>query len=158
MTEGIRSEDRGPDLIAPPPLLYAGPLLAGFVVDLLLPLPRLSSALRLAGLPFLAAGVALAIWFLLSMRRAGTPVDPREATTALVQAGPFRYTRNPGYVAFTLIYLGVSLLVGARWPLILLPAVLVMVDLGVIRREERYLEGRFGSDYIGYRRRVRRWL
>ena len=158
MTEGIRSEDRGPDLIAPPPLLYAGPLLAGFVVDLLLPLPRLSSALRLAGLPFLAAGVALAIWFLLSMRRAGTPVDPREATTALVQAGPFRYTRNPGYVAFTLIYLGVSLLVGARGPLILLPAVLVMVDLGVIRREERYLEGRFGSDYIGYRRRVRRWL
>ena len=158
MTEGTRSEDRGPDLIAPPPLLYAGPLLAGFVVDLLLPLPRLSSALRIAGLPFLAAGVALAIWFLLSMRRAGTPVDPREATTALVQAGPFRYTRNPGYVAFTLIYLGVSLLVGARGPLILLPAVLVIVDLGVIRREERYLEGRFGSDYIGYRRRVRRWL
>ncbi len=158
MTEGTRSEDRGPDLIAPPPLLYAGPLLAGFVLDLLLPLPRLSSALRLAGLPFLAAGVALAISFLLSMRRAGTPVDPREAPTALVQAGPFRYTRNPGYVAFTLTYLGVSLLAGARWPLILLPAVLVIVDRGVIRREERYLEERFGSDYIGYRRRVRRWL
>jgi len=158
MTEGTRSEDRGPDLIAPPPLLYAGPLLAGFVLDLLLPLPRLSSALRLAGLPFLAAGVALAIWFLLSMRRAGTPVDPREAPTALVQAGPFRYTRNPGYIAFTLTYLGVSLLVGARWPLILLPAILVIVDRGVIRREERYLEERFGSDYIGYQRRVRRWL
>ena len=150
--------DRGPDIVAPPPLLYAGPLLAGFVLDLLLPLPRLSSALRLVGLAFLAAGVALAIWFLLSMRRAGTPVDPREATTALVQAGPFRYTRNPAYVAFTLTYLGVSLLAGARWPLILLPVVLVIVDRGVIRREERYLEERFGSDYIGYQQRVRRWL
>jgi protein-S-isoprenylcysteine O-methyltransferase Ste14 len=158
MTEGTRTEDRGPDIIAPPPLLYAGPWLAGFVLDLLLPLPRLPSALRLAGLPFLAAGIALAIWFLLAMQRAGTPVDPREATTALVQTGPFRYTRNPAYVAFTFTYLGVSLLAGARWPVILLPAVLVIVDRGVIRREERYLEERFGSDYSQYRLRVRRWL
>jgi protein-S-isoprenylcysteine O-methyltransferase Ste14 len=158
MTEGPRSQDRGPDIIAPPPLLYAGPLLAGFALDLLLPLPRLPGALRLVGLPFLAAGIALAIWFLLAMRRAGTPVDPREATTALVQSGPFRYTRNPAYVAFTLTYLGVSLLAGARWPLVLLPVVLVVVDRGVIRREERYLEVRFGSDYSGYQRRVRRWL
>jgi protein-S-isoprenylcysteine O-methyltransferase Ste14 len=110
------------------------------------------------GLPFLAAGIALAIWFLLAMRRAGTPVDPREATTALVQSGPFRYTRNPAYVAFALTYLGVSFVAGARWPLVLLPVVLVIVDRGVIRREERYLEARFGSDYSGYQRRVRRWL
>jgi protein-S-isoprenylcysteine O-methyltransferase Ste14 len=158
MTEGNRSEDRGPAIIAPPPLLYAAPLLAGFVLDLLLPLPRLPAALRLGGLPFLAAGIALAIWFLLAMRGAGTPVDPREATTALVQSGPFRYSRNPAYVAFTLTYLGVSLLVGARWPLVLLPVVLVIVDRGVIRREERYLEARFGSDYSGYQRHVRRWL
>jgi protein-S-isoprenylcysteine O-methyltransferase Ste14 len=158
MTERTRTEDRGPDIIAPPPLLYAGPWLAGFVLDLLLPLHRLPSARRLAGLPFLAAGIALAIWFLLTMRRAGTPVDPREATTALIQTGPFRYTRNPAYVAFTLTYLGVSLLAGARWPLILLPAVLVIVDRGVIRREERYLVERFGPDYREYRLRIRRWL
>jgi protein-S-isoprenylcysteine O-methyltransferase Ste14 len=158
MTEGTRTEDRGPDIIAPPPLLYAFPWLAGFVLDLLFPFPRLPSALRLAGLPLLAAGITLAIWFRLAMRRAGTPVDPREATTALVHTGPFRYTRNPAYVAVTLTYLGASLLAGARWPLILLPAVLVIVDRGVIWREERYLEERFGSDYSEYRRRVRRWL
>jgi len=149
---------RGPDIIAPPPLLYLGPLLAGFVLDFLLPLPHLPTAVRVIGLPFLAAGVALAILFLLAMRRAGTPVDPREAPTALVQKGPFRYTRNPGYAAFALTYLGVSLLAGARWPLILLPGVLVLVDWGVIRREERYLQERFGSDYTEYRRRVRRWI
>jgi protein-S-isoprenylcysteine O-methyltransferase Ste14 len=158
MTEGSRTEDHGPNVIAPPPLLYAGPWLAGFVLDLLLPLPRLPGALRLAGLPLLAAGIALATWFLLAMQRAGTPVDPREATTALVEAGPFRYTRNPAYVAFTLTYLGLSLLAGARWAFILLAAVLVIVDRGVIRREERYLDTRFGSDYSAYRRRVRRWL
>jgi protein-S-isoprenylcysteine O-methyltransferase Ste14 len=85
-------------------------------------------------------------------------VDPREATTAVVESGPFRYTRNPAYVAFTVAYLGISLLAGSRWPLLLLPVVLVVVDRGVIHREERYLDARFGSDYSGYRRRVRRWL
>jgi protein-S-isoprenylcysteine O-methyltransferase Ste14 len=97
-------------------------------------------------------------WFLTTMRRAGTPVDPREAPTALVQAGPFRYTRNPAYAGWTVLYLGVALLAGSRWALILLPVVLVSVDWGVIRREERYLEDRFGADYREYRRRVRRWL
>src|SRR5260370_15107553 len=109
---------RGTEVMGPPPLLYLGPLLAGFLLDLLVPLARLPTALRVVGLPFLAAGIALAIGFLLAMRRAGTPVDPREAPTALVQRGPFRYTRNPGYAAFALTYLGVSLLAGARWPLI----------------------------------------
>jgi protein-S-isoprenylcysteine O-methyltransferase Ste14 len=153
-----RSAARGPAIIAPPPLLFAGPWLVGFLLDLIVPLPRLPLALRLVGLPLMAAGVALLAWFLRTMRRAGTPVDPREAPTALVQAGPFRYTRNPAYSGWTLLYLGVALLAGSRWALILLPAVLVAVDWGVIRREERYLQDRFGADYREYRRRVRRWL
>jgi len=109
-------------------------------------------------LPLTAAGVALGGWFFVTMRRAGTPVDPREAPTALVQEGPFRHTRNPAYVGLTLTYLGLSLLAGGRWALLLLPVVLVAVGRGVIWREERYLEERFGSDYREYRRRVRRWL
>lgn len=123
-----------------------------------MPLPRLPLALRLVGLLLTAAGVALAGWFFTTMRRAGTPVDPREAPTALVKEGPFRHTRNPGYVGLTLTYVGLSLLSGGRFALLLLPGVLVTVDRGVIRREERYLEERFGSDYRAYRRRVRRWL
>jgi protein-S-isoprenylcysteine O-methyltransferase Ste14 len=158
MTEDMRTDARGPDVIAPPPLLYAGPLLGGLILDRLLPLPHLPAALRIVGLLFLAAGMALALWFLVTMRRAGTPVDPREAPTALVEHGPFRHTRNPAYAGLTLIYLGVSLLADGRWPLILLPFVLLIVDRGVIRREERYLEERFGSEYREYRGRVRRWL
>jgi protein-S-isoprenylcysteine O-methyltransferase Ste14 len=154
----MTEDSRGPNVIAPPPLLYGGPWLAGFLLDLLRPLPHLPPPIRVAGLVFLAAGSVLGISFLLVMLRAGTPVDPRDAPTALVQKGPFRYTRNPAYAALTLTYVGVSLLAGARWPLILLPIILVVVDIGVIRREERYLEGRFGSDYTEYRRRVRRWF
>jgi protein-S-isoprenylcysteine O-methyltransferase Ste14 len=158
MTEDQRTEVRGPDIIAPPPLLYAGPWLGGFLLDRLVPLPRLPLALRLAGLPLMAAGIGLGGWFIWTMRRAGTPVDPREAPTALVTAGPFRHTRNPAYVGLTLTYLGVSLLTGSRWSLLLLPGVVAAVDRGVIQREERYLEKQFGSDYREYRRLVRRWL
>ncbi len=158
MTEDTRTRVRGPDIVVPPPLLYAGPWLSGLLLDRLWPLPRLPLALRLVGLPLTAAGIGLGGWFIWAMRRAGTPVDPREAPTALVTEGPFRRTRNPGYVGLTLTYVGLSLLTGSRWPLLLLPGVLVTMDRGVIRREERYLEKRFGADYHEYRRRVGRWL
>lgn len=149
---------RGPDIIAPPPLLYAGPWLGGLLLDRLLPLPRLPLALRLVGLPLIAAGIGLGGWFAWTMRRAGTPIDPYQAPTALVTNGPFRLTRNPGYLGLTLTYCGLSLLTRILWPLLLLPGVLLAVDRGVIQREERYLGKEFGSAYGDYRRRVRRWL
>jgi len=149
---------RHPDVIAPPPLLYAGPWLGGLLLDRLLPLPRLPLVLRLLGLPLMAAGIGLGGWFAWTMRRAGTPIDPYQAPTALVTEGPFRRTRNPAYVGLTLIYAGLSLLTGILWPVLLLPGVLLAVDRGVIQREERYLGKQFRSAYSEYRRRVRRWL
>jgi len=120
----------GPDIIAPPPVLYAGPWIGGLLLDRLLPLPRLPPGLRLVGLPLTAAGIALGGWFFATMRRAATPIDPREAPTALVTEGPFRRTRNPAYVGLTLTYAGLSVLTGGRWSLLLLPGVLVAVDQG----------------------------
>ena len=158
MADTHQTKVRGPDIIAPPPLLYAGPWLGGLLLDRLWPLPRLPLALRLVGLPLLGAGIGLAGWFALTMRRAGTPIDPYEAPTALVTEGPFRHTRNPGYLGVTLTYAGLSLLAGILWPLLLLPCVVLAVDQGVIQREERYLGKRFGAAYGEYQRRVRRWL
>ena len=66
-------------------------------------------------------------------------MPPYEETTALVTDGPYRLTRNPGYLSFTLIYLSVALLADAPWVLVPLPAVLALIDRGVIVREERYL-------------------
>ena len=151
-------EERGPNVIAPPPLLFLSPLLVGLLLDRLVPPPHLPRRSRLAGLPLLAAGISLGTWFFATMRRAGTPVDPYRPTTALAVDGPFRYTRNPAYLGLTLGYAGVSLLAGGRWPLLLLPGVLAVMSRGVIQREERYLEERFGPDYQAYRRHVRRWL
>jgi protein-S-isoprenylcysteine O-methyltransferase Ste14 len=153
------SEERGPDVVAPPPLIYLAPLLGGLVLDRLVPLPRLPRKLtRPAGVTILAAGVALMGWFLRTMRHADTPVDPREGPRHLVVGGPFQYTRNPAYVALAATYLGISLVTRARWPLLFLPAVLATIDRGVIEREERHLGRRFGEDYDSYVGQVRRWI
>ena len=155
--ESHGTDHGGPDILAPPPLLFLGPLLAGLALDRAVPLPDIPRPARRLGVPLLVAGLATGGWFLRTMRGAGTPVDPRHASTALATDGPFRYTRNPGYLAMGLVYAGVSLRCNGRWPLVALPAVLAAVDRGVIRGEERYLARRFGEDYEAYRTRVRRW-
>jgi protein-S-isoprenylcysteine O-methyltransferase Ste14 len=154
----MSGEDRGPDVIAPPPLLYFAPLAAGLLLDRILPLPRLPWRLTPAGWAVLAGGMAVMGWFLRTMTSAGTPVDVRRAPTRLVVTGPFRYSRNPAYVGLAVSYLGICLLTRARWSLLLLPAVLATIDQGVIEREERYLRRRFGDDYDSYRSEVRRWI
>jgi protein-S-isoprenylcysteine O-methyltransferase Ste14 len=150
-------EDR-PDILVHPPLVFLGPLLAGLVLDRVVPLPDIPRPARRLGVPILVAGLATGGWFLRTMRGAGTPIDPRQASTALVTEGPFRHTRNPGYLGMGLVYAGVSLRCNARWSLLALPAVLLAVDRGVIRGEERYLSRRFGDEYEAYRMRARRWL
>ncbi len=90
--------------------------------------------------------------------RKHTSVMPQRPTTAIIQSGPFRMTRNPLYLSMTLIYIGVCLVMNTAWPLLLLPLLLLTMHRGVILREERYLEQKFGDEYISYRSRVRRWI
>jgi protein-S-isoprenylcysteine O-methyltransferase Ste14 len=146
-------------VIAPPPLLYLGPLLVGLGVNRLRPARLLPPALaRGIGAALVAVATTLEVAFILAMRRAHTPINPSRAATRLVTNGPFRLTRNPSYLAFALYYLGIASLVNTRWPVLLLPAVLLAIQRGVIEREERYLERRFGQEYHDYRARVHRWL
>jgi protein-S-isoprenylcysteine O-methyltransferase Ste14 len=148
----------GPNIIAPPPLLYLFPLLGGAILDRVAPLPSLPTTVRRLGVPTAAAGAALAGWFVRTMHAASTPVDPRREPTAIVTSGPFRHTRNPGYIGLAMVYTGVSLITNRRWPLVFLPGLIAVVDRGVVRPEERYLSDRFGEDYAAYERRVPRWL
>jgi len=76
----------------------------------------------------------------------------------LVTEGPFRYTRTPGYVAMAIIYTGIASLANALWAVVLLPIALIVIQRGVIEREERYLKRKFGEDYRRYKARVRRWV
>jgi len=153
------SSTDAPGVVAFPPLLYAATLTLGLILHWLIPrhpLPPVPARL-LGGLLFIGSA-ALARWGERTMRRAGTNVDPRQPTLALVVDGPFQFSRNPLYLGLTGFYLAVTLLVNAVWPLLLLVPLLGMVHWGIIKREERYLEGKFGEPYRTYRARVRRWL
>ncbi len=148
-----------PGIIAPPPLLYLLPFGAGLWLQHHLPLPlELGGLAAWLGWPLVVAGVlgfVLALW---TLGRAGTSVNPYRASSAVAAAGIYRFTRNPIYLADTLVYLGAVLLCATLWPLLLLPLALMAVQKGVIAREEAYLERKFGADYLDYKNRVRRWL
>jgi protein-S-isoprenylcysteine O-methyltransferase Ste14 len=148
-----------PGVIAPPPLIYFVPLVLGILLHRLWPLrPGKRSGARWLGGSLLLAGIGGIVWALWTMRRAGTPPDPRHPVTHLVTHGPFGLSRNPVYLSFTTIYAGIALLVQSVWAIVFLPLVLLTMQRGVIEREERYLARRFGDDYRHYSTRVRRWL
>ncbi len=155
------AEDRRDNagVVAPPPLIYLAPLLLGLLLGRKFPAPFLPrGATQALGLPLLGGGALLMGWFFGTMRRAGTPMDPREPVSRLVTGGPFRYSRNPGYLSMAMIFAGVSCLANALWAILLLPATLMVIQRGVIEREERYLEREFGEEYLRYKARVRRWV
>jgi protein-S-isoprenylcysteine O-methyltransferase Ste14 len=102
--------------------------------------------------------MALAMWFIRTMRGADTTLALNKPVYSLVQDGPFRYSRNPGYLSLAMIYAGIAILRNALWPILLLPLVLVVTQRELIEREERYLERTFGEEYLAYKRRVRRWV
>jgi protein-S-isoprenylcysteine O-methyltransferase Ste14 len=148
-----------PGVVVWPPLLYLSALLVGVALHFLVPLTGLPTGLsRVAGGLLLAGGLALGAWGDRTMHRAGTNVHPSKPALALVEAGPFRFSRNPLYLGLTLIYAGVALLIPAVWPLLLLVPVLAVMTWGVVLREERYLERKFGESYRSYKARTRRWL
>ncbi len=148
-----------PGVVAPPPLIYLGPLVLGLLLNGRFPVPFLPRGLaRVLGWPLLGGGVLLMNWFFWTLRSAGTPINPEKPVSSLVTGGPFRYTRNPGYLSMAMIYAGIASLANALWAILLLPAVLVVIRRGVIEREERYLERKFGEEYLLYKARVRRWI
>jgi protein-S-isoprenylcysteine O-methyltransferase Ste14 len=150
-------------VIAPPPLLYLGALIVGAGLERLWPLSAPGDVwtgwpVRALGGLLVLAGAALGFAARRRFKAAATPVEPWKPTTALVTSGPYARTRNPLYLTLTLVYLGLGLLFATPWILLLVPPLLLVVQEGVIKREERYLEARFGEDYRRYKAQVRRWL
>ena len=143
----------------PPPFLYAIPLAAGLLLHWAHPIvlmPR-GAAVPL-GVLLVALGLALVGFAMGSFFRARTSPIPIKPTTAIVETGPYRFTRNPMYVGLAALYLGVTLWVDSLWPVLFLPIALFTIQRFVIVREERYLEAKFGDQYRGYKARVRRWI
>jgi protein-S-isoprenylcysteine O-methyltransferase Ste14 len=152
------TEVSNPGLIRPP-FVYLGSLIVGGLLQWALPLPFLPSALALPiGVALIVVAVALFVSSVAKFRAAGTPVPGHQPTTAIVRAGPYRFSRNPIYVAFSLLQLGIAIWANSVWLLATLVIAIALMQFIVIRREEEYLERRFGAVYLEYKASVRRWL
>jgi protein-S-isoprenylcysteine O-methyltransferase Ste14 len=148
-----------PGVAAPPPLVYLGAILIGAALEQLwrwrIPIGRWRQVL---GALLILAAIGLFASAVREFRRAGTPPEPYKPTTAIIASGPYRFTRNPIYISFTLVQLGVALLAQSGWILALVVPALLFIHFGVIVREERYLGRKFREEYLRYRRSVRRWV
>jgi protein-S-isoprenylcysteine O-methyltransferase Ste14 len=142
-----------------PPFVYLSSIVLGLVIHSAWPArfvpPSLSTPVG-AMLTLLAVGLFVAA--VRTFRAAGTPVPGNRPTTAIVRTGPYRFSRNPIYLAFSLFQLGLSVWLDSLGLLLTLTAAVSLMALVVIPREERYLEARFPVEYSSYRAAVRRWL
>jgi protein-S-isoprenylcysteine O-methyltransferase Ste14 len=149
-------------VIAPPPLIALAALVLGLLLDRLLPAYVLTVLLSLPeriviGAILLAVSAGLAIPALLAFRAAGTHVEPWKPSSAVVTDGIFAWLRNPMYVGLIVGLAGLSLLLASDWTLVMTAIVAPVLHFGVVKREERYLETKFGDAYRGYKARVPRY-
>src|SRR5205809_5625828 len=149
-----------PDIVVLPPVLVGGTLVIGLVIHYALwtitLLPTVVA--RVLGFVIFASAGVLAHFAHLAMKRVGTNVLPTQPTLALATDGPYRVSRNPLYIAAIGVYLGITLWVNGLAPLLLIFPMTWLLHWGIVLRDERYLESKFGSAYKSYQTTVRRWL
>lgn len=146
-------------VIAPPPLIYAVTLGLALLLHQRIPLPAVPHKIKnKLGITLIGSALIPALLAARGMRNVGTNINPTQPTTALLVQGPYRFTRNPIYLSMTALYTGIALLANTLWPILFLPGVLFVMTRGVIEREEAYLERKFGSQYVAYKEKVRRWI
>lgn len=113
---------------------------------------------RALGAMVIGGGIAITWWALSTFVRVRTGIMPDRPARQLVTFGPYRFSRNPMFVGFSAIYVGLAVMLNLVWPLIVLPLVIAVLTMTVIRHEERYMATEFGDPYTTYCRRVRRWM
>ncbi len=149
------------DIIVLPPLTILPPLLVGLLLHFLWTPLRFFPEWWIGpavGLPLIVAGVLLLAWAIRIMFRAGEDPDPERPTTSIVANGPYAVSRNPIYVSFNAVYVGIALVMNTLWPMMFLPVGVALLHYRVIAREESYLERVIGDQYRQYKARVRRWI
>jgi protein-S-isoprenylcysteine O-methyltransferase Ste14 len=153
------SETDAPEVRIFPPLVYLAGLAIGHLANRWLPVDAVPvHGAWIVGGILLVLGLGLIASAMTNFTRAGTTIRPDRASSSLVIAGPYKFTRNPMYVGMAAAYLGLAIADRSLGSLILLPVVLLIIRRAVIANEETFLERRFGIAYTDYKAKVRRWL
>lgn len=159
MSDRISTAEESAGVKFPPPFIYLIGVVLGLVISRYVPARVIPAPVILPlGIVFLVAWIALWTPALASFFRAKTPLNPTKPTAALITSGVFRISRNPIYLGLVALYLAIAVLANSLWAIVLLVPVIAIVNFAVVAREERYLERKFGSEYVDYKQRVRRWL
>ena len=155
----MRDPNDNPGVIAFPPLIWLVAAVAGWLLHFFFPHPMMAASVsRLIGIALVVIAPLIALSAVLAMRAGGTNIDPAKPALAIVRSGPYRFTRNPMYLALCLLQVGSSFLLNDWVALLLLIPLALVLHYGVILREERYLERKFGEPYLALKRDVRRWI
>lgn len=154
--------EAAPNRLPWPPLIYLAAIAIAILLGVFYPLPwisrPLSDILFAAGIVCIIAVVAIYAGAVRTMRAARTTIMPNRASEHLVTSGPFSFTRNPIYLANTLLTIGLGLVTGNLWFILLALIGAFATQKLAIEREERHLDARFGKRYRDYAKRVRRWI
>jgi len=149
----------GPDVHINPPMTAAAGMLGGIILERMHPLPLPGDLPgTLIGTAVVCVAGAVAIWAFLQYHRAGTDMRLDQPDSVLITGGPYRFSRNPQYIVLGLLQVTVACWLNTLWILALTPVTMIVITRYAIVREERYLENRFGQEYLDYKKRVRRWL
>lgn len=151
--------DKGPGVKIPPPLIFLFMVAAGYWLDLYYPLaiPWPEFALFI-GVFLIVGAVSFALIAVYQFWRAKTHIEPWKPASSLMLGGVFAYSRNPIYLSFIIITLGIGLVLNNIWILFSAGPLLIALSFLVVKKEELYLERIFGDLYVDYKKRVRRWL
>lgn len=153
------SDSHGPGVRIHPPVIYAGSILSGMAIDNYWPQTMpFDIHGHFYGSIIFAFALLIAGFSIFEFYRSSTDVRPDKPDSALINSGPYRFTRNPLYIVLSLVQISVAVWFNNVWVLILVMLSLIIITQYAIKREECYLEKLFGQDYLDYKQRVRRWL
>ena len=155
----LRNHPDNAGIKVPPPLIFAVPFATGLLLQHFFPVVILPATVKvIPALICVVTSAILGIWSLAWFVRSHTNPMPTKPSTIVVTSGPYRFSRNPMYVSLALLYIGLGFGLDIFWALILMPLVVITIRYYVIAREERYLERKFGVEYLRYKKSVRRWI
>ena len=142
-----------------PPFLLALCIAAGFGARWLIPLTFVPTGVSTRVGPVVTTlSLGIFSWAVYAMRSGGASIPTGEPTDAIVVRGPYRFSRNPIYLAMLLLQIGFGIWANSLWFIALAAISGVLLWWGVISREEEYLDQKFGAEYVSYQSRVRRWI
>ena len=146
-------------VVAPAPVIYGTAIAVGLAAEFALPIALLPRPVGFwLGGVIIAISIPIVVSAFRALARARTAFDVRKSTTSIVTDGAFRYSRNPTYLSLTLLHVGVALVLGSLWVLLMVVPAVAAIHWSIVLREERYLAAKFGEEYRSYTTKVRRWI